>query len=105
ALVLHLTSAAEQKQRALRGSFNPTRPDLYVDAQILQANPFMGELAQTFADAVARPTAMTGTRYNQLSHRFWNAAHDVVSGRSPPEQALHTLDRQLQRLSRGGRWP
>ncbi|WP_313951250.1 ABC transporter substrate-binding protein, partial [Accumulibacter sp.] len=41
-LVLYMTSTAVQKDRALRGSFNPTIPALYQDAEILQANPFMG---------------------------------------------------------------
>jgi trehalose/maltose transport system substrate-binding protein len=103
-LVLHMTSAAVQKDRALRGSFNPTRIALYQDAEILRANPFMGELIDTFANAVARPTAATGARYNQVSHQFWNAAHDALSGKSPPEQALARLEQALKRLSRRGKW-
>ena len=103
-LVLHMTSAAVQKERALRGAFNPTRPALYQDAQILQANPFMGELQDTFAGAVARPAAVTGRRYNQVSHLFWNAAHDVLSGRTGADEALARLDASLRRLGRGGRW-
>ena len=103
-LVLHMTSAAVQKDRALRGSFNPTRDALYQDAEILQANPFMGDLHDTFTNAVARPTAATGRRYNQVSNQFWNAAHDVLSGRASAEEALDRLEASLQRLSRGGRW-
>jgi trehalose/maltose transport system substrate-binding protein len=46
----------------LQASFNPTRPALYGDANILKANPFMGELADTFRQAVPRPTAAAGAR-------------------------------------------
>ncbi len=103
-LVLYMTSAAVQKDRALRGSFNPTIAALYQDAEILQANPFMGELLGAFTSAVARPTTVTGVRYNQVSHQFWNAAHDTLSGKATPEQALARLEQSLQRLSRRGKW-
>lgn len=103
-LVLFLTSAEVQKERALRGSFNPTISALYSDADILRANPFMGELRDSFINAVARPTAVTGPRYNQLSHQFRNAAHDVLSGRAEPAAALARLDKSLKRLSRRGKW-
>lgn len=103
-LVLYLTSAAVQKDRALRGAFNPTLEALYGDAQIVQANPFMGELRDAFTHAVARPTTVTGRRYNQVSHEFWNGVHDVLGGRVAPEQALGRIERTLKRLSRRGTW-
>ncbi|HUG23696.1 ABC transporter substrate-binding protein [Piscinibacter sp.] len=103
-LVMHMTSAAVQKDRALRGSFNPTIGALYQDPEILKANPFMGELYGTFTNAIARPTTVTGPRYNQVSNQFWNAAHEVLSGRSRPNDALMRLEGALNRLSRGGKW-
>jgi trehalose/maltose transport system substrate-binding protein len=103
-LVLHMTSAAVQKDRALRGSFNPTIPALYKDPDILKANPFMGEMASTMASAVARPTSATGTRYNQVSNQFWNATHEVLSRKDTPDEALQRLEETLRRLSRGGKW-
>ncbi len=54
-LVAHLTSAAEQKRRAIIGGFNPTIRALYRDPEVLAANPFFGELYDTFVNAVARP--------------------------------------------------
>lgn len=103
-LVLHMTSAAVQKDRAMRGSFNPTIGALYKDPDILKANPFMGELYGTFTNAVGRPTTVTGARYNQVSNQFWNAAHEVLSGKAMPDEALVRLEQQLTRLSRGGKW-
>lgn len=103
-LVLHMTSPAVQKERALRGAFNPTIAALYQDAQIRRANPFMAELLDAFTSAVPRPAAVTGRRYNQVSHQFWNAAHDVLSGRAEANEALERLEASLRRLSRGGRW-
>ncbi len=103
-LVMHMTSAAVQKDRALRGSFNPTIGALYKDPEIIKANPFMGELYGTFTSAIARPTTVTGPRYNQVSNQFWNASHEVLSGKSKPDEALGRLEQALGRLSRGGKW-
>jgi trehalose/maltose transport system substrate-binding protein len=103
-LVMYMTSAAVQKDRAIRGSFNPTLGALYKDPEIVKANPFMGELYGTFTSAVGRPTTVTGPRYNQVSNQFWNAAHEVLSGKAKPDEALGRLEESLTRLSRGGKW-
>jgi trehalose/maltose transport system substrate-binding protein len=104
ALVLYMTSASVQKDRALRGSFNPTIVALYKDSEVLKANPFMGELYDTFVHAIARPATVTGARYNQVSNQFWNAVHDVLAGRATASEALPRLERTLRRTSRGGKW-
>ena len=53
---------------------------------------------------MARPTAATGPRYNQVSQQFWSAAHEVLSGKAPAEEALARLDARLRRLGRDGKW-
>lgn len=103
-LVMYMTSAAVQKERALKGSYNPTIGALYKDPEIVQANPFMGELYGTFSSAVARPATVTASRYNQVSNEFWNAAHDVLSGRAKAPDALKRLEATLNRVGRGGKW-
>lgn len=104
ALVRYLASRAEQKRRAIAGGFNPTIRDLYRDAEVLAANPFFGTLRSSFETAVARPSGVTGGRYNQVSAEFWNAVHAVLSGRSAAGPALARLERNLARIGRGGRW-
>jgi trehalose/maltose transport system substrate-binding protein len=103
-LVMYMTSAAVQKQRAIAASFNPSILALYRDPDVLAANPFMGELYPVFTHAVARPAVVAGTRYNQVSNEFWNSTHEVLSGREKPEQALAELAAALTRVSRGGKW-
>jgi trehalose/maltose transport system substrate-binding protein len=103
-LVMYMTSAAVQKQRAIAASFNPSILALYRDPDVLAANPFMGELYPVFTHAVARPAVVAGTRYNQVSNEFWNSTHEVLSGREKPEQALAELATALTRVSRGGKW-
>ena len=102
-LVRFLTSAEEQKRRAIRGSLNPTHPALYEDAEILAAAPFFGDLVDIMRTAVPRPATVTGRRYNQVSHGFWTAVHQVLSGQASADSSLAALQRRLDRLSRGGR--
>jgi len=101
-LVRYLTSVAEQKRRAIRGSFNPTLPALYRDEEILAAAPFFADLEEIMHTAVARPSAVTGNRYNQVSHAFWSAVHEVISGKQTAAASLRALQGRLDRLSRGG---
>ena len=101
-LVMYLTSAEEQKRRAIAGSFNPTIPALFKDDAIAKANPFMAELLTVFTTAVARPAAVTGEDYNKVSTEFFNAVHQVLSKRAEPGQALSRLDRDLKRIKRSG---
>ena len=104
-LVRYLTSAEEQRRRAIRGSLNPTIPALYQDPEILDTAPFFADLEGIMRTAVARPSAVTGGKYNQVSHAFWSAVHQVLSGRHTAAESLTALQRRLDRLSRGGkRW-
>ncbi len=79
-LVMYLTSPAEQKRRAVKGAYNPTIADLYEDGEIIAANPFFADLFETFTNAVARPSRVTGAQYNRVSSEFWNAVHGTLSG-------------------------
>lgn len=103
-LVMHLTSAEEQKRRAIAASYNPTLPALYRDAEVLAAAPFLGALYDTFANAVARPSTSTGARYNRVSIEFSNAVHNVLSGEVDADYSLKVLDGRLRRIRRGGAW-
>ncbi|MGP1396452.1 MAG: ABC transporter substrate-binding protein [Inquilinaceae bacterium] len=103
-LVRFLTSAEEQKRRAIVGAYNPTIADLYQDPEILAAAPFFGDLYETFTNAVARPSGVTGEKYNEVSSAFWNAVHATLSGNGDAATNLAQLESDLTRLSRGGRW-
>jgi len=102
-LALYLTSRAEQKRRAIEGAYIPTRPALYRDPEVLAANPFFADLVDTLEQAVTRPSAVTGSVYNRVSNRFWNAVHAVLSGRQSASSALGALARDLERILRRAR--
>ncbi|MBJ6125436.1 ABC transporter substrate-binding protein [Microvirga splendida] len=101
-LAMYLTGQEEQKRRAIEGSFNPTILSLYEDAEITKASPFIGSLRDVFANAVPRPSGVTGENYNKVSTEFFNTVHQVLSKRAEPAQALTRLDRDLKRIKRDG---
>ncbi len=103
-LARFLTSKAEQKRRAIAASYNPTIPALYKDPDVLAANPFFGTLYNTFATAVARPSAVTGTAYNRVSAAFWNAVHRVLAGQQAAAPAIAGLEKRLKRIGRRAHW-
>jgi trehalose/maltose transport system substrate-binding protein len=103
-LASYLASPEEQKRAALEVSFNPTIPALYKDPDILAKNPFIGELLDTFTNAVARPSQATGAKYNQVSSEFWNAVHDTLAGTATAEESLSGLEKRLDRIGHGGKW-
>ena len=101
-LVMFLTSKSEQKRRAIAGSYNPTIDALYRDEQVLAAVPFFGDLYGTFTNAVARPSRVTGERYNRVSNAFWNAVHGVLSGKDKADAAMASLEGELRGIRRRG---
>lgn len=103
-LVRYLTSYAEQKRRAIKGSYNPAIPALFRDHDVLAAVPFFGTLYPTFEHAVARPSRIAGARYARVSAEFYYTVHDVLSGKIAAAPALASLQKKLTRLSRGGQW-
>jgi trehalose/maltose transport system substrate-binding protein len=103
-LVLHLTGAAEQKRRAVRGAFAPTIRALYDDPEVLAANPFLRELGAVLEGAVARPAARAGARYAALSTQFWEAAHATLAGRGSAAENLAGLADRLRLLRLRAGW-
>jgi len=103
-LVRYLTSAAEQKRRALAGAYAPTIPALYQDQEVLAANPFFAELATALPDAVARPSAVTGQHYAQVSTLFWEAAHATLIGNGTARDNLARLADRLRLVGQRAGW-
>ncbi|MCW4149636.1 ABC transporter substrate-binding protein [Halomonas sp. 18H] len=102
-LVAYLTSEQEQKRRAVEASYNPTIDALYQDEEVIEAVPFFKTLYPAFTNAVARPSAPTGDKYNRVSNSFFNAVHDVLSGNQSGAEAVSELESELSRIKRR-RW-
>lgn len=102
-LVAFLTSAEQQKKRAIVGSYNPTIPALYDDPDVLAANAFFADLLEPLRNATTRPSRIAGPHYNRLSSDIWRAAHDILAGASVQPRLNALLD-DLDRLKYRAGW-
>ncbi|OMH25740.1 ABC transporter substrate-binding protein [Motiliproteus sp. MSK22-1] len=100
-LVMYLTSYTEQKRRAIKGSYNPTIDALYKDEEVLAKAPFFGDLYSSFVNGVPRPSTVTGKHYSRVSSAFFNATHNVLSGKASAKKALKKLEKKLKRIGKG----
>ena len=80
ALVRFMTSEAEQKIRAVEGSYNPTIRSLYQDAGVLSAVPFFEGFEETYKSLVVRPSTQLGAHYAEASSIYSGAVHDILEG-------------------------
>ncbi|RKR03328.1 maltose-binding protein /trehalose-binding protein /sucrose-binding protein /palatinose-binding protein [Kushneria sinocarnis] len=99
-LVQYLTSAEVQRRHALSNGMNPTRPALYDEPQVVAANPTMDVLRPVLANAIPRPSAVTGSHYARVSNEIFNTAHSVLSGGTQPGPAVESLAQRLEHLHR-----
>ena len=98
-VALFLASPEEQKTRAINGSYAPTIPALYEDPEVLEAQPVFESLGAVLDTAVARPSTISAPQYNAVSQAFFNAVHSVLTGQDDAENALATLELDLEDLT------
>lgn len=97
AVAVYLAGYEEQKVRAI-ASYNPTIMSLYEDEDVLAATPFFGSLYDVFINAVARPSTVTASKYNQVSELYSSAVHSVLTGDNDAATALELLELDLEEL-------
>lgn len=102
ALAVFLTSKASVRRWAIEGGYTPPVPSLYQDPEVLRANPDFPALLPIFESAVPRPSAVTGAKYDAVSHDVFDAVYKVLAGEAHGADALASLDRQLHRVERSG---
>ncbi|KAB0538499.1 ABC transporter substrate-binding protein [Pseudochrobactrum saccharolyticum] len=102
-LAKFLASKQAQKERAIALSLLPTIRTLYDDPQIIDAQPLLPQWKPIFETAVARPSAPTKTKYNEVSSLFWSAVHDTLSGNGTAADNLARLEEKLTIL-KGNAW-
>ncbi|MCB9436519.1 MAG: ABC transporter substrate-binding protein [Anaerolineales bacterium] len=98
AVAVFMTSEAQQKHRAIVGSYNPTIGSVYQDAEVLEATPIFGSLYDVFVSTVARPSTVSAPQYNQVSTLYFTAVHSVLSGDEDAETAMTLLELDLAEL-------
>ncbi len=81
AFAAYMVSPELQKARAIERSSLPTIGDLYQDADILAANPFFGDLYDTFASgSVARPSTASADLYGEVSQVYFTGVNEILTG-------------------------
>jgi trehalose/maltose transport system substrate-binding protein len=98
-LVAWLTGPAEEKRRALSAGFDPSRPALYEDADLVAAHPQFPVLRVALDAAVPGPAHIIGTKFDRASEVIWEAVHRALSHRTPPSTALDEAAATLRRMS------
>lgn len=101
-LVLYMTGPEFQKGNAIKASHLPTLQALYDDKEIADAQPLIPRWKEIFLNAVPRPSAATKVKYNEVSNKFWSAAHEVLAGTSSAPDSLELLEADLDELKGGG---
>ena len=83
AFAKYAVSPEVQKARAIERANLPTIGALYEDPDILAANPFFGELFDTFSGgAVARPSTASADLYGEVSLEYFTAVNEILSGQA-----------------------
>jgi len=97
-LVKFLSSPEEQKRRAIEQTNLPTLMATYDDPEVAEKAPIIPLWKEVFQNAVPRPSAPTGTKYNEVSSLFWSAVHETLSGNGSAAENLEALEADLQDL-------
>lgn len=101
-LAMYLAGPEAQKQRAITESNLPTIIALYDDADIAAAQPIIPQWKDVFLNAVPRPSAPTLGKYNEVSAKFWSAAHSTLSGKGSAAENLELLEIELDDIKGSG---
>lgn len=105
-LVKFMTSPEVQLRRSVEGSFSPTIPELYDDAEAVAANPYYTTLKDVFfGGAVARPSSLSGEAYAEVSFDYFEAVHDILTGERTAAESLIDLEAKLTELTRESPMP
>jgi trehalose/maltose transport system substrate-binding protein len=96
-LVKYMVSFESQKQHAIELSSLPTRPAVYEDKDVLAAQPWFARLRPVFDNSVARPSTAAGDNYNRVSTDFFQTVNLILSGGTPVDQGIQTLESRMKR--------
>ena len=95
-----MTSPEIQLQRSIEGSFAPTIAGLYDDAEAIAANPYYPNLREVFfGGAVARPSAVSGEAYAEVSFDYFTAVNSILKGEVTAAEAMADLETKLVDLA------
>ena len=91
-----LTDATAQRRRALADGTPPAMAGLYDDADVQARIPAAAQIAESLAEhAVARPAAMTGGHYTEISLVYFIEVNRVLTGEQSGASAVARVGEQV----------
>jgi trehalose/maltose transport system substrate-binding protein len=98
-LVTFLTGRSEQARRSHRSSNPPVIPELYKDPEILARNSYFSKILQAYHQGAAvRPSTISGKKYPDVSHAYFEAVHAVLTRQKSGAQAASDLQQELKQI-------
>ncbi len=92
--VRYMTSPEVQAWRAKRDGIPPSLPALYRDRAILDAQPHFAAVEPVLQQAIARPSGVTGARYEEVSQIYFQGLSAILRG-SPPQLVAPLMRKDL----------
>ncbi len=94
-LVKFLTSYDQQLYKAVNAGQNPTMQEVYKNAELKKAAPFMVDLYGVFINAVPRPRT---PKYSELSDAIQKYVHAALTKQMTPEKAIQDMAAELRKI-------
>ena len=102
-LVRFLCGRDEQLRRSRTVAMSPTIADVYKNADVMAANPYYAVVLEAFSKGKApRPATTARKLYPDVSRAYFEAVHEVLSGKKRAPQAAADLENELTRILRMG---
>ena len=97
--VRFFTSEESQKTRALEAGRLPTRKALFEDPEVLEKLPMITGAKEALLNVRSRPRS---PYYSEMSRVMALQFNNVLRGNATPEEAIETLQRELQQIIERG---
>ncbi|MCO5063953.1 MAG: extracellular solute-binding protein [Rhizobiaceae bacterium] len=94
-LVMFLTSAENQKERAIEGGFAPAVGALYSDPEVLKANALFPDMYAAVTNAIVRPSRTLGQSYDAFTAVLREEVARALAGQQTPENASEKIAARL----------
>ena len=94
--VQFMVAEQQQKEFALKGSYLPTLKSLYEDQEVKSKVPTVRLAPEALANTVPRPVSPV---YSDMSLEMAEQFNASLNGDVPPEEAVATLQQQLQGIA------
>ena len=99
-LIRYLTSRDMQFKLWQDESLLPVIREFYDDPKYFELRPELAELKVLLTTGgTARPSAVSGKRYPEVSRAYYTAVHSALAGQTTVEQAMSGLQTELVRIT------